>query len=336
MAVGARPRAVSGVKPSGPLHLGNLEGAVRSWLTLQHTHELYCLIADWHAYTTVPPSPEQIRHHVNGVAIDLLAAGLDPDRATLFVQSDVPEHAELCLLLAMVTPAAWLERVPTYKHTIATRPEASPSLGLLAYPVLQAADILLYRAAVVPVGRDQLPHIELTREIARRFNHLYGDVFPEPQAHMEGDRIVPGIDGAKMSKSRGNTIDLQDDEATVTRKVMAASTTPSKVHPTDPGVPESCAVCQLRRIYDPAAWQQSWEEDRAGFRGCLQNKRELASMLNDVLAPIRARRLALMTRPREIDAVLAYGARRARDIARRTMEHVRRALHLPSVIRNAP
>ncbi|MBI2892349.1 MAG: tryptophan--tRNA ligase [Deltaproteobacteria bacterium] len=328
-------RVLTGIKPTGRLHLGNLEGAVRSWLGLMAEHELYCLVANWHAYTTVPATPrlareaaEAIRQHTNDVAIDLIAVGLDPARATLFRQSDVKEHAELYLLLSMVTPVAWLTRVPTYKDLVASGKGAMASHGLLGYPVLQAADILLYRATIVPVGSDQLPHIELAREIARRFRHLYGEVFPEPEAKRGSSAVVPGIDGRKMSKSYDNAIYLADGPDVVAAKVRGAFTTPSKIHPTDPGVPEECSVCQLRRIYDPDGYSASWEADRRGERGCMQNKEELIEILEAVLAPIRRRRRELERDPAEVERVLADGAVRAREAARATIEDVRSAMRL--------
>jgi tryptophanyl-tRNA synthetase len=247
------------------------------------------------------------------------------------VQSDVKEHAELHLLLSMVTPLGWLERVPTFKEKRENLNinEESVSYGLLGYPVLQAADILAYRAHLVPVGKDQAAHLELSREIARRFNNLYGDIFPEPQALISEDTgVLPGVDCRKMSKSYGNAFYLSDDADTVSKKVMSAFTTETKLRKTDPGIPESCAVCQLRRVYDPQNYLPSWEEDRKGERGCVQNKRELIEVLNAALEPIRTRRAELLGNPAQLEAILQSGAERARAAASETMGLVRKAMNL--------
>jgi len=265
------------------------------------------------------------------VAADYIAAGLDPERCAIFIQSHVKEHAELHLLLSMVTPLGWLERVPTFKEKRENLQlnEESVSYGLLGYPVLQAADILVYRAHAVPVGKDQAAHLELTREIARRFNRLYGPIFPEPQSLInEETAVVPGIDGRKMSKSYGNAIFLSDDADTIARKVNSAFTTPTKIRKTDPGVPENCVVCQLRRIYDPEGYRVSWEEDRQGLRGCVQNKKELIEILNAALEPIRRRRKELLADPGQLEAYLKCGAEKARVVAAETMALVREAIGL--------
>jgi tryptophanyl-tRNA synthetase len=317
------------MKPTGRLHLGNLVGALRSWVRLQDDHDVFCFVADWHAYTTGAHDPARIAADAREVALDFLAAGMDPARSAIFLQSQVKEHAELYLLLSMITPVSWLERVPTYKDTILTARIESPTHGLLGYPVLQAADVLLYRAEVVPVGRDQLPHLELAREIARRFDHLFGPVFPEPRALLSDAPVLPGIDGRKMSKSHGNVIHLADSEEETARKIMDAFTTPTKIRATDPGIPESCSVCQWRRVFDPDGWRASWDEDRAGRRGCVRNKRELVELLNAELAPLRARRRELEKDPGELDRILADGAARACAAAADTMADVRRAMRLP-------
>src|SRR5262245_56940307 len=260
---------------TGALHLGNLEGALRNWVRLQNDYEMYCCIVDWHALTTMYDRTEGIAEASREVAADYIAAGIDPEKCAIFLQSHVKEHAELHLLLSMITPLGWLERVPSFKEKRENLHlnEESVSYGLLGYPVLQAADILIYRAHAVPVGKDQAAHLELSREIARRFNRLYSEVFPEPQAVIdEGTAVVPGLDGRKMSKSYDNAIYLSDDADTVAKKVNEAFTTPTKIRKTDPGVPESCVVCQLRKVYDPQGFSPSWEEDRQGIRGCVHNK----------------------------------------------------------------
>lgn len=334
MSAPARKRLLSGMQPTGTgaLHLGNLEGALRNWIRLQNDYEMYCCIVDWHALTTRFHEAHAIAPASRQVAADYIAAGLDPEKCAIFLQSHVKEHAELHLLLSMITPLGWLERVPTFKEKrelMEARGEGDEtvSYGLLGYPCLQAADILVYRAHLVPVGRDQAAHLEITREIARRFNRLYGEVFPVPEALIdEQTAIVPGIDGRKMSKSYDNAIYLCDPPDVVAEKIRNAFTTPTKIRKTDPGVPENCVVCQLRRIYDPEGYWTSWEEDRAGARGCLQNKKELIEILNAFLDPIRRRREELLADPAELDRILSRGAERARAAAAETMQQVRAAM----------
>lgn len=331
-----RKRLLSGMQPTGTgaLHLGNLEGALRSWVRLQYEYDMFCCVVDWHALTTRAEESHKIAPACREVAADYIAAGLDPDRCAIFLQSHVKEHAELHLLLSMITPLGWLERVPSYKEKrdlLQQRGgnDETISYGLLGYPVLQAADILMYRANAVPVGRDQAAHLEITREIARRFNRLYGEVFPEPQSVFnEGAATLPGLDGRKMSKSYGNAIFIGDTPDQIAEKVKSAFTTPTKIRKTDPGVPENCAVCQLRRIYDPEGYQASWDEDIAGERGCMQNKRELTEILVEALAPLREKRATLLGDPAELERVLEQGAERARAVAAETMQRVRDAVGL--------
>jgi tryptophanyl-tRNA synthetase len=329
-------RLLSGMQPTGTgaLHLGNLEGALRSWVRLQDRYEMFCCIVDWHALTTRYQETEEIAPACREVAADYIAAGLDPKKCAIFIQSHVKQHAELHLLLSMVTPLGWLERVPTFKEKrdlMEARGEGdeSVSYGLMGYPVLQTADILIYRAHAVPVGRDQAAHLEISREIARRFNHLYGDIFPEPQTVFnEGAANLPGLDGRKMSKSYGNAIYIADPPEVIAEKVRNAFTTPTKIRKSDPGIPENCVVCQLRRIYDPQHYEASWEEDRAGERGCMQNKKELTDILVAALEPMRRRREELLSDPAELERILADGADRARAAAEETMQLVRAAMHL--------
>lgn len=323
-------RLLSGMQPTqGKLHLGNLEGALRNWVRLQDEYEMYCCIVDWHALTTMIERTEEIYENSIGVAMDYLAAGLDPQKTAIFIQSAVKEHAELYTLLSMVTPLGWLERVPTYKEKrdLLTG-EADASHGLLGYPVLQAADILLYKPYGVPVGKDQVPHLELTREIARRFNHLFGPVFPEIQNVLSETPLMMGTDGRKMSKSYDNAIYIADTPEVTAKKIMSAFTDPTKIRKDDPGHPEGCAVCNLLRIYS-GAWQVQWDEDMKGIRGCVQNKRECAEAVNEALAPIRARRRELESDRGEVLRILDEGAERARSVAAGTMREVRAAMHLP-------
>jgi tryptophanyl-tRNA synthetase len=340
--VSEKKRLLSGMQPSGNgrLHLGNYEGALKPWVGLQDQYEMYCFIADWHALTTLAGSPESIADQSRQVALDYLSAGLDPEKCAIFRQSDVMQHAELAILLGMVTPVSWLERVPTYKdkreHLAERDGEAGAVYGLLGYPVLQAADILIYRAHAVPVGKDQAAHLELTREIARRFNHMYqAEVFPEPEAVIsEATGVLPGLDAddggklRKMSKSYGNAIFLSDTPDEVAAKLKSAFTTPSKIKKTDAGIPEGCAVCQLRKLYDPAGYAVQWDECRSGARGCVQSKRETAEILNAALDPIRERRARYESDPRLLDEILARGAERARAYAETTMELVRATMRL--------
>lgn len=329
-----KKRLLSGMQPTGGgrLHLGNLEGALLPWVRLQNEYEMFCFIADWHALTTASENLSDLAEASRQTAMDFLAGGLDPAKCAIFRQSDVKEHAELHVLLSMVTPVGWLERVPTYKEKreLVAENETQVSYGLLGYPVLQTADIIIYRAHAVPVGRDQAAHIEISREIARRFNRIVGeDVFPEPQAVISpftGE--LPGMDARKMSKSYGNAIYLSDTPKITAKKINSAFTTPTKVHVTDSGVPEGCVACQLRRVYDPAHFQTQWDECRAGQRGCGQSKEELTEIVNETLAPMRARRAELEADPAFVEKVLTDGAERARAAAAETMTLVRRALKL--------
>ncbi len=327
---------------TGRLHLGNYEGALKQWVRLQDEYDMYCFVADWHSLTTSTGREEVgIADKSRQVVLDYLAAGLAPEKCAIFRQSSVPQHAELAVLLGMVTPVTWLERVPTYKEKrelMADREggEAGVSYGLLGYPVLQAADILIYRAHLVPVGKDQAAHLELSREIARRFNHLFGrEIFPEPQALIGEDTgVLPGLDVdasgklRKMSKSYGNVIFLSDSADEVAAKLKTAFTTPTKMRKTDPGIPEGCAVCQLRRIYDPDGYEAQWDECRSGARGCVQSKRETAEIINAALDPLRERRAQYEADPAELDRILARGAEKARAFAEETMALVREAMQI--------
>ncbi len=334
MITTAKKRLLSGMQPTGGgrLHLGNLEGALRPWIARQDEYEMFCFIADWHALTTVAEKKRDIAEASRQTAVDFLAAGLDPAKCAIFRQSDVKEHAELHLLLSMVTPVGWLERMPTYKvkRELVSENDTQVSYGLLGYPVLQTADIIIYRAQAVPVGRDQEAHIELSREIARRFNRIVGeDVFPIPDAvinNFTGE--LPGIDGRKMSKSYDNAVYLSDTPKKTQQLINKAFTTPAKIHITDPGVPEGCVACQWRRVFDPVNFQTQWDECRAGLRGCGQSKKELGEIVNADLAPLRARRAELEADLSYVDAVLKQGAERARAAAAETLTIVRRALQL--------
>jgi tryptophanyl-tRNA synthetase len=324
------PRVVSGMRPTGKLHLGHLEGALKNWTQLQQEYECFFFVADWHALTTDYANPSQIRPNTLLMVGDWLAAGLDPNRATLFVQSLVPEHAELHLLLSCVTPLGWLERVPTYKEQRENiRDKDLGNYAFLGYPVLQAADILIYQAQFVPVGEDQVPHIELTREIARRFNKLYGEVFPEPQALLTQAPRLPGTDGRKMSKSYGNDIRLTDPPELMWEKLRTMVTDPARVRRTDPGNPDVCPVYALHRVFSPPEHQEQVNVEcrRAGI-GCVDCKRILYENLRERLAPIAEKSAYYERRPEEVRELLLEGSRRARQRAAETMARVRAAMRM--------
>jgi tryptophanyl-tRNA synthetase len=315
------------MQPTGRMHLGNYLGALRNWVRLQDDYECVFFVADYHSLTEAT-EPASIRPATVEMVLDWLAAGIDPERSTVFLQSDLPEVAELHLLLSMTTPLGWLERVPTYKEKVAQFPD-NQNYGLLGYPVLQAADILLPRADRVPVGEDQAPHIELTREIARRFNHLFGQVFPEPQGLFTEIPRVMGTDGtSKMSKSRGNTIGMLDSPEEIRRAVMTMVTDVERPRRADPGHPERCNVCSLHRFFSPDRWEEIWQGEREGRTGCVEVKRWLAEAIADHFAPMRERRAELAATPDLVGDVLADGARRARIVARQTIVMAREACGL--------
>jgi tryptophanyl-tRNA synthetase len=312
------------------LHLGHLVGALKNWVSLQDTHDCFFAIVDWHALTTEYADPSVIRGSVRDMALDWLAAGIDPKRAVMFVQSEVKAHAELHLLLSMMVPLPWLERVPTYKEQQEQlRDKDLNTYGFLGYPLLQAADILAYRAQAVPVGDDQVPHLELCREIARRFNHLFGDVFPEPQALLTPVPRLPGTDGRKMSKSYGNAIFLSDDAQAVGSKVDAMLTDPQRTHRHIPGNPDVCPVFATHKVFSEAE-TVAWADRgcRTAGIGCRDCKGRLKERLLAVLAPIAERRDALAADPAHVDGVLDDGALRAREAADETLRLVRSRLGL--------
>ncbi len=324
-----RPRVLSGMRPTGRLHLGHLVGALHNWVAMQPSHECFFAIVDWHALTTEYADPRAIPGYVHEVALDWLSAGIDPERAVIFVQSDVKEHAELHLLLSMIVPVPWLERVPTYKEQQEQlRDKDLHTYGFLGYPLLQAADILAYRAHAVPVGEDQVPHLELCREIARRFNHLYGEVFPEPQALLTKAARLPGTDGRKMSKSYDNAIYLADDPKTISSKVDAMLTDPQRTHRHIPGDPEVCPVYATHKVFSTAEtvlWAA--EGCRTAGIGCRDCKGRLKDSLSSILAPIAARRAEFADTAR-VASILDDGAVRAREAAGETLRLVRSAMGL--------
>lgn len=324
----AKARLLSGMQPTGQLHLGNFEGALRNWVRLQEEYDSFYCIVDWHALTTLFETPDQIRENTRQVAMDYIAAGLDPNKCAIFVQSHVKEHSELHLLFSMITPVPWLERVPTYKEKQEQLHLDSASYGLLGYPVLQAADILVYKANAVPVGKDQLPHLELTREICRRFNFLYGEIFPEPDAKLTEYPVMPGLDGRKMSKSYENAIYMSDTAEVTAQKIRTMFTDPLKVYRKDPGHPETCPVFGLHGVYNKDELAAIEPECKSGALGCVDCKKNLTTKLNGALEPIRERRMQLEASASELDDILADGAKKARAVASETMEDVRRAMKL--------
>jgi tryptophanyl-tRNA synthetase len=399
-ATAAGGRVLSGMRPTGRLHLGNYHGALRNWVQLQYRYECFFFIADWHMLTTGYEDTARLQEFVREVLIDWLAAGLNPGVATLFVQSHVPEHAELHLLLSMITPLGWLERVPSYKDQQEQLQEKDlATYGFLGYPLLQSADILVYRAAHVPVGEDQVAHVELTRETARRFNHLFGrepdfeekaeravkslggrntslyrqlrrrfqesgerealeraralvqsnnritvadrdrllgylegtgvTILPEPQALLTETPKVPGLDGRKMSKSYGNTIELREEPESVTKKLRAMQTDPARVRRTDPGDPDKCPVWDLHRIYsDEATRKWAAEGCRSAGIGCLDCKQPVIEKIVAEVTEMRRRGQEYVENPELLRDIVAEGAEKAREAARETLEEVRRAMHL--------
>jgi len=332
---GARGRILSGMRPTGKLHLGNYVGALQNWVAMQgDDYENFHMVADWHALTTGTDRVEEIQSNIYEMVLDWLAAGIDPKASPMFVQSHVKEHAELHLLFSMLITKARLERNPTLKDQVKDlgMEEATISYGHLGYACLQAADILLYRANLVPVGEDQVPHVEITREIARRFNFLYcpddDPVFPEPEPRLTQFPRLRGLDGGRMSKSVGNTILLSDTPEEIAARVRTAYTDPTRIRKTDPGHPEGCVVWEYHRLFNAGGAEEVARLCRAGELGCVDDKKHMAQIMAERLAPIRQRRLELAKSPDYVWDVLHEGARRARVEAVATMERVRAAMKL--------
>lgn len=322
-------RIVSGMRPTGPLHLGHYFGVLKNWVELQQTHECLFFVADWHALTTEYADPKRIKGFVPELVKDWVAAGLDPEKCVLFQQSQVKEHVELHLLLSMLTPVSWLERCPTYKDQLTELAAKDlTTYGFLGYPVLMASDILLYKPAFVPVGQDQLPHLELTREIARRANHLYGNFFPEPQALLTPDAKLTGLDGRKMSKSYGNAIGLSEDPASMRKKVMSMLTCEKRARLTDPGDPKECNLYPYHELLtDPARLPEIVEGCTHATWGCGDCKKLLVESMTAFLEPIRDRRKAFDKDPDLVWDLLAKGNAAARERARRNLEAFKKKLN---------
>lgn len=349
----SQPRVLSGMRPTGKLHIGHYVGALENWARLQSQYECLFFVADWHALTTDYADTSKVKQNCIEMVFDWLAAGLDPEKSTIFVQSHVPEHAELHLLLSMITPLGWLERVPTYKEQRDNIKEKDlGTYGFLGYPSLMSSDILVYQADYVPVGEDQVPHLEYTREIARRFNQFYSlpqprrifainpetrkpeprntaEVFPEPQPLLTPAAKLPGTDGRKMSKSYGNAVLLTDPEPVVRQKLKTMVTDPARVRRTDPGNPEICPVGDLHKIFsDKDTIAKVWEGCKSAGIGCIECKKWASDGLVRVLNPIQERRAKYENNPRLAWDILEAGSQKASKLAKATMEEVREAMHL--------
>jgi len=325
----AKQRILSGMRPTGRLHLGHLVGALANWVKLQDAYECYYMVADWHALMSEYENVAVIRESVWDNIADWLAVGIDPEKSIVFIQSQVPEHVELNMIFSVLTPLGWLERCPTYKEQLRElKGRHIATYGFLGYPVLQAADIALYQAHVVPVGEDQLPHLELTREIVRRFNGLYKEVFPEPKPLLTPMAKLLGLDGRKMSKSYGNVVALSDPPEDIRAKVQGMFTDPERVHKTDPGHPEKCNVHSYYAVFFPDKEKEVADGCRKARIGCTDCKKMLAEELCQYLAPIQEKRQAFLSDKGRLEAIVEAGRQKARSRAHATLAEVRDALGL--------
>ncbi len=334
-----KKRVTSGMRPTGSMHLGNLLGALNNWVRLQDEYECFYFIVDWHALTTPGGGSAvgyenlgRLRDNIREMAVDWISAGLDPDKCSIFVQSHVPEVAELHLLFSMITPLGWLERNPTFREMVQGYKIESPSYGLLGYPTLQAADILAYKGEYVPVGRDQEAHVNMTRDLAQRFNSLYGkNVFPITETLLTEVPKVPGLDSVdrKMSKSAGNYIALSFSGEETVKCIRNMFTDPVKIRKDDPGHPGGCVVFAFHGIYNRPELEAVRSECESGARGCVDCKMQLAERMNDELEPVRNRRRELEEKPETVIEILRAGAKRAREVAGETLREVREAMSLP-------
>ncbi|MCG6895238.1 MAG: tryptophan--tRNA ligase [Desulfobacteraceae bacterium] len=325
-----KKRILSGMRPTGPLHLGNLHGALANWVRMQEEYDCFFFIADWHALTSDYEDTSRISGYRRELMLDWLSVGLTPEKSTMFVQSLIKEHAELYLILSMITPVPWLERNPTYKDQIVQLSNKDLStFGFLGYPVLQAADIIMYKAQGVPVGADQVPHVEITREIARRFNYLYGKVFPEPDAILTPTPKVLGWDRRKMSKSYDNAIYLSESPEDIRKKAARYITDPARMRKSDPGNPDVCNVFDYHKIYsDPDTVEDVDHKCRNALRGCVECKKIMADRLVAYLEPIREKRRYYEENMDRVDEIIATGSDLARQVAEKTMAEVRSVLKI--------
>jgi len=325
-----KKRVLSGMRATDPLHMGNYLGALDNWVNMQDQYECFFFVADWHALTSSYEKPGPMGEFVRQILIDWLSAGLSPEKSTIFVQSKVPEHAELYLIFSMITPVPWLERNPTYKDQIVQLQNKDLStFGFLGYPVLQAADILMYKAQGVPVGVDQVPHVEITREIARRFNFLYGPIFPEPESILTQTPKILGLDRRKMSKSYGNAIYLSDSPEQLRTKVMQMITDPQRARRSDPGNPDVCNVYEFHKLYtNPEMNRQIDKQCRGAEIGCVECKKIMADNLIKALAPLHEKRHYYLAHPEIVEEIMIEGSRKARQIAMETMQQVKAAVKI--------
>jgi tryptophanyl-tRNA synthetase len=330
-SAGSKPRVLSGMRPTGDLHLGHLVGVLTQWVTFCDTADAFFLIADLHAYTTEFADPAKIRAARNDMVAVWLAAGVDPKKSTIFLQSGIPEISELLTLLSMITPVSWLERVPTWKGQIEALGSEISTYGFLGYPLLQTCDVAIVRGQYVPVGRDQVAHLEFGREVVRRFNHLYGNgeqILVEAQPTLTEFAEVPGTDGRKMSKSYDNTISIADDEETTTKKVRSMITDPLKLRRGDPGHPEVCPVFASWKFVNPAKVDGIAAECRSGALGCVADKTDFAEQLNAYLRPMRERYQLYVNDPAQVERIIEEGTAKTREIASVVLADVKRAMYL--------
>lgn len=321
---------MSGMRPTGRLHMGNMMGALTNWVKLQDDYDCFFVVVDWHALTTGYENTQDLKENIRQMVIDWISVGLDPEKCNIFVQSHVKQHAELHLLLSMLTPLSWLERCPTYKEQLKQlESKEINTYGFLGYPVLMATDILIYKADKVPVGKDQEAHIELSREIARRFNYIYKPVFPEPEALYTEFMVLPGIDGRKMSKSYDNYIEISASPETIKQKVRMMITDPARIRKNDPGHPDVCNVYAFYQVFDEQNNTQELKEVcQKGQIGCVECKKKLASLIINKMQPIHQKRKELEQNPLIIDEILNNGAKRARVVAEKTLKEVREAMKI--------
>jgi tryptophanyl-tRNA synthetase len=314
---------LSGMRPTGKLHIGHYAGVLKNWVRLQNEYRCFFMVADLHALTTEYENTKEIKQNVYEIVSGWLSCGIDPQKAVVFCQSDIPEHSELHLIFSMITPLGWLYSCPTYKEQLKEQSAKDlKTYGFLGYPVLQAADILLYNAECVPVGKDQIPHIELTREIARRFNNFYSNYFVEPQPLLTEAPYIPGIDGRKMSKSYNNCIYLTDDEEEINKKVYQMFTDPNKIRKNDPGNPENCVVLAFHKVFNQEKVKEIESLCREGKLGCVEDKTNLAKLLNEILAPIREKRKSFTKE--KINEILVEGQQKASSVAKKTIADVKK------------
>ncbi len=327
---GMKKRVLSGMRPTGKLHLGHLAGALKNWVGMQEKYDCFYMVADYHALMSEYEEPSGIKESIIDNVVDWLACGIDPKKSVIFVQSQVPEHLELDMILSTITPLSWLERCPTYKEQLREiKGRDLATYAFLGYPILQAADILIYKANAVPVGEDQLPHLELTREIVRRFHRFYkAEIFPEPDGILTETPRLLGIDNRKMSKSYGNTIALSDSPDVIRTKVMSMVTDPARIRREDPGHPEICNVHSYYEVFLPDFGETVADECRKAKIGCVENKTRLSEYIIEMLRPIQERRKKILKDKAALDAVLTKGAKQAREIAFKTLGEVKKAVGL--------